>query len=113
MLTALRLFLSEEPEARRAAWLTQLEMIAAGLGSLHNVSTRLVDTGEVPLLELVVEPNAKLNAFRLVEELLRNTPPIHVDCSLIADGILLCNPMCLKQGEPEMIARGLRDLLGH
>lgn len=112
LLTALRLFLAEDPEARRAAWLTQVKAMADGLRSLRNASAQLVEGGEVPILELALEPSAKLDAFQLVQQLQQSTPPIHVDHSRLPDGIIVCNPMCLKQDEPAMIARRLRDLLG-
>jgi D-glucosaminate-6-phosphate ammonia-lyase len=112
LLTALRLFLAEDPVTRHAAWLAQAKAMVDGLDGLRNVSTRLVEGGEVPVVEVALHSGAKLNALQLVERLQQSTPPIHVDHSRLSDGIVRCNPFCLKQNEAAVIARRLCDLLG-
>ena len=111
LLTALRLFLAQDPVVRRNSWLAQIQQIAAGLRGVPYASARVVEEGEVPLLELALDAGARLDALGLVEQLQRGIPPIHVDHARLSDGVIRCNPMCLRQDDPALIARRLCDLL--
>ncbi|MBV9782439.1 MAG: aminotransferase class V-fold PLP-dependent enzyme [Acidisphaera sp.] len=111
LITALRLFLAADPEARRAAWHVQLATIADGLGGLPGLTARLDGSGEVPLLHLVLDHDAKLGAAELAERLQRGDPPIHVDHARLSENILRCNPTCLKPDQPAIVARRVRELL--
>ena len=84
---------------------------AVSLASAPGVSTSLVrDVGPSPrLLELKLEPRARLNVDSLVQELRSGTPGILVGRTGSA---ILINPALVMEGDEAVIARRLAQLLG-
>jgi L-seryl-tRNA(Ser) seleniumtransferase len=111
LLTALELFVAEGDAARHRRWLAQARILAERLDNLPGASAALTGAGsieEIPAVELTLTEGAKLTALDLVIALQDGTPSIHVDptfCDRRAVGI---NPMCLQDGEAEIVARAIR-----
>jgi L-seryl-tRNA(Ser) seleniumtransferase len=113
LLTALQAFVAEGDAARHARWLALARELAAGLRGLNDAVATVTgeaNTDEVPLLLLALNGTA-MNALDLVIALQSGTPAIHADPTDIDRGIVAFNPMCLKPGEPALVAEALRRLI--
>lgn len=111
LLTALELFVAEGDAARHRRWLTRVQTLAAGLGTLPGarvVLTGSESTEDVPGLELTLGKDAKLGALDLVVALQNGEPAIQVDPTFCDRGIIGFNPICLQDGEAEIVARAVR-----
>jgi seryl-tRNA(Sec) selenium transferase len=116
LITALRLFVSEDPETRRQRWLALMEALVAASGDLPHVRIALVPDArrrEIPTVQMVLDEAALgMSALDVVKQLQDGEPSIHANPSQVRAGIVGFGPLCLKEGEPEIIARRLRELLG-
>jgi hypothetical protein len=63
------------------------------------------DVQQVPKVELRFARGAERAAARLIHALLDSSPPVHVDQTLIDRGVVTLDPVCLRPGEAEVIAR--------
>jgi L-seryl-tRNA(Ser) seleniumtransferase len=115
LLTALRLFLAEDPAVRLARWTALMERLAAELGGLPNCTVTLLakpGNDEVPVVDLALDRRASnRSALELARELQTGRPAIYVDAGRLDDGILRFGPMCLREDDPPAIGRRLRELL--
>ena len=112
LLTALRLFLEEDADARRARWLRLMEELAEGLAGIAGTGVRLQADGEVPQVALELQPAARVGALELMHRLETGTPAIFADPFAVHDGWIRFGPMSLKDGEPALIAERIRTLIG-
>ncbi len=111
LLTALELFVAEGDAARHRRWLAAIQTIAAGLQTLPGIKLSLFGTesiADVPGLDLQLGKDAKLTALDLVIALQNGTPAIQVDPTSCDRGIVGFNPICLQDGEAEIVARAVR-----
>jgi D-glucosaminate-6-phosphate ammonia-lyase len=114
LLTALDIFLSEDPVARRMRWLKLAHAIADGLKGLNHASVRVLDgpKQEIPAVELMLDEQAAgIGALELVRVLQNGRPGIHADPSRVDDGAVVFGTMCLKSDEPVQIAKRVREIL--
>jgi L-seryl-tRNA(Ser) seleniumtransferase len=115
LLTALRLFVDEDPEARRRRWLGLMEALAEALRGLPCAEISVAadaKRAEVPMVQLRLdEARAGMTAMDLIRRLQDGDPSIHASPGRVRDGIVMFGPMCLKEGDPAVIARRLRELL--
>jgi D-glucosaminate-6-phosphate ammonia-lyase len=112
LLTALRLFLAEDPAARRAHWLALMRSLAAQLDGVAHAEVRLVDEGEVPVVVLELdEAAAGLSALDLMARLEAGTPAVFTDPAEALAGRIRFAPLSLKEGDPALIAARLREIL--
>lgn len=116
LVTALELASDEaEDAARQARWRDLAGQLAAALGGLNNAAVELADDpdqGGVPAVLVTLDPTAPgLSAEQAAVALEAGDPPIHVDPSRLDENMLIFGVTCLKDGEPEPIARALRNLL--
>ncbi|MFA6109086.1 MAG: aminotransferase class V-fold PLP-dependent enzyme, partial [Candidatus Latescibacterota bacterium] len=83
LLTALRLFVEEDPAARRGRWLALMEgLVTAARGARHAELQVVSDPkrSEVPLVQLQLdEERAGMTAFELVRRLRDGEPGIHAN----------------------------------
>lgn len=115
LLTALELFVAEGDAARHRRWLAAIKTLADALDKLPGTSLTLTgadNTDDVPLVELTLGKAAKLTALDLVIALQNGTPAIQADPAQCDRGIVGFNPMCLQNGEAEIVARAVRLALG-
>src|SRR4029450_6004193 len=69
LLIALRLFVEENAETRRARWLGLMRELADGIAGLAGTEVKLLSEGEVPEVVLVVRPAARVSALELMHRL--------------------------------------------
>jgi L-seryl-tRNA(Ser) seleniumtransferase len=116
LLTALRLFVEEDPQARRGRWLKLMEELAAAIGELPHARVALANDpkrAEIPILSLRLDEEALgFSALELVKRLQDGAPSIHANPSRVSEGEVLFGPMCLKEGEPGIVGKRVRELLG-
>jgi L-seryl-tRNA(Ser) seleniumtransferase len=115
LLTALRLFIAEDPAARRERWQRLMRGLATALDGLPNCRVALVpDSGhdDMPLVDLTLDRRASnRSALELARELQTGSPAIYVNAGRLDDGVLRFGPMCLEDDDPPRIAARLRALL--
>lgn len=116
LLTALRLFVEEDPAVRRGRWLGLMEgLVTAARGARHAELQVISDAKrtEVPLVQLRLdEERAGMTAFELVRRLRDGEPGIHANPARASEGVVLFGPLSLQPGEPERIGARLREVLG-
>lgn len=111
LLAALELFVAEGDAARHRRWLGHAQTLMAGLGNLSTATAVLTggaSIDEVPSVELTLNKGSPLGALELVVALQNGTPQIQVDPAWCDRGMIVINPMCLQDGEAEMVARAIR-----
>jgi D-glucosaminate-6-phosphate ammonia-lyase len=115
LVTALRLFVAEGDEVRRARWQAVVDKLS---GMLQGIACLTVETSmnpgrPVPMVQLELdETGAGMSAVELVKRLMAGEPSVHVSASGVYEGQFAMSPMCLRDGDLEAIAGRLRDLLG-
>ncbi len=115
LITALRRFVAEGDEARKAAWEATMNALAAALSELpHTQVTAVINPGRpVPMVQLEVDEQAAgITGVDLVRQLMAGDPSIHVNTSDVYEGTLVFGPMCLKEVDVEAISGRLYELLG-
>jgi D-glucosaminate-6-phosphate ammonia-lyase len=116
LLTALQLFVDEAPEMRVADWRCRMEALHVAMRDIAWLEAKLFQDerkGGIPMIELSLdEIGSKLTARELARRLRSGTPRIEVNASRVDEGILICGPTCLKDGDAEVIARRLGEVLG-
>ena len=99
LLTALDLFVREGDALRHARWLARLKPIADGLRKRPNCHAAIEgeeDVGVVPQLVLTLKkPDA--SARKVIVQLIKGSPSIHVDPSRRDQGQLVINPLCFDE----------------
>jgi D-glucosaminate-6-phosphate ammonia-lyase len=112
LLVALQEFVAADPAVRRERWLGLVRELAQGLEGVPQARVRVLGEAEVPRLALDLDEAALgVSALELVLRLEAGTPSIRPDVSAVEQGRILFNPMCLRAGEPALIAERLRALL--
>jgi D-glucosaminate-6-phosphate ammonia-lyase len=116
LITALQLFVREDPEVRRQRWLALMEALVATASDIPHTRVSLIADAkrrEVPTVQMALDEAALgVTALELVKQLQDGSPSIHANPTHVREGIVGFGPMCLKEGEPELIGRRLRKLLG-
>ena len=116
LLTALELFVQEDPEERRQAWQARMEELVVQLEGVPHAEARVVadrKRAEIPVVHLRVDEEALgLSALEVVRQLQDGDPSIHANPGHVNEGIVAFGPMCLKEGEPEIIGQRVKELLG-
>jgi D-glucosaminate-6-phosphate ammonia-lyase len=115
LLTALRLFVEEDPAARQARWTRLMRGLATALEGLPNCSVALVaDPGhdDMPMVDITLDRRtSNRGALELARELQTGEPAIYVNAGRLDDGVLRFGPMCLQDTDPPRIAARLKALL--
>ncbi|MDX1983607.1 MAG: aminotransferase class V-fold PLP-dependent enzyme [Bryobacteraceae bacterium] len=111
LLVALRRFLAEDEQARNDRLLALVKRIESATGSLRNAKTE-VRSGTTPRLILTLDRDFKMTGMDVCIALQNGTPPIHVDPSQAAAGVIGFSPVCLRPEDPDAIGRRLRELIG-
>jgi D-glucosaminate-6-phosphate ammonia-lyase len=111
LLTALRLFLAEDSEARHARWLALCQEIVDGLTGLRGASVTLVHRRlrGVPAVELTIaEHELGFSARELVKRLQDGDPSVHANHGRVRDGIVVFGPTCLREGDAAVVIARVR-----
>ena len=116
LLTALERFVEEGDEARRARWLEHMRQLVEATGSLPGAEVELRDDPKraaIPAVHVQIDEAAcGLTALDVVRALQDGDPSVHANPTHVRDGVVAFGPMCLKDGEPEVVGRRLREVLG-
>jgi L-seryl-tRNA(Ser) seleniumtransferase len=110
LLVALQRFAAETDESRTRRFRPLVDRLHKALASVDHVTLH-VTPGVVPKLELHVSKDVPRTAMELCIELERGNPSVHADASQAQAGILVFNPWCLREDDPEKIAARLKPLL--
>ena len=116
LLTALRLFVDQDPAIRRAEWMRLLEALVRSAGVLGRGELSLVEQpegSEVPQVELKLQDDANLSAMALLRTLQESRPSIQANPSRVREGVLIFSPQCLRDEDPVLIGQRLHSLLSH
>lgn len=103
LLVALKRFVAEGDEARRVVYRARVERLAAQLGGARGS----IREGLVP--KLVIEVADGVAACLRLQS---GNPPVQVDPSRAAEGILVINPVCLRDEDLDTLGRRLREVVG-
>ncbi len=111
LITALDLFVEEDFAASSRKWRAQAEGIVDDVDSLDCVSTR-VDGGDVATVVVTVDgAAAPASATDVVRRLRTGSPPIFVGSDDIERDQFTINPMCLADGEADVLVDRLYEIL--
>ena len=114
LLTALRLFVDEDSVIRRQRWYELMQNLQATIDHLPHSEARIVDDSkrsEIPVVHLQLdEESLGKKALQVVCELQDGNPSIHVNPSLVDDGIVAFGPLCLKNDQLSFIAHRLDQI---
>jgi L-seryl-tRNA(Ser) seleniumtransferase len=115
LITALEIYVSEGDERRGAIWRSICAQLAGAIGTLPGADVRISDDPRRPGLstvDLVLGSGARCDAAAALAALQRGTPPIFAVAGAVRAGMVQFNPMCLRPGDIEAIARRVKDILG-
>ncbi len=114
LLTALDLFVAEGDAVRHARWLTICQDLASGLPRSGRIAVDVEagdDIGAIPKLVLGFPADETGKALELIKTLLSATPAIHTDIFRHEQGLVVFNPICLRDGDTAEIIRRVGPLL--
>ncbi|MBT3344646.1 MAG: aminotransferase class V-fold PLP-dependent enzyme [Gemmatimonadetes bacterium] len=116
LLTALEIFVNEDPAARRQAWLELMQQLLAAAGDIPHIELSLVNDpkrSQVPVIHALIDEEAcGMSALDIIRQLQDSDPSIQANPTHVREGKVAFGPMCLKPGEPEIVGRRLREILG-
>jgi L-seryl-tRNA(Ser) seleniumtransferase len=112
LLVALRRFVAENDESRHDRLFSLVKRLDSATGSLRNARTEVRTGGSMPRFILTINQGFKMKGVDVCMALQNGTPPIYVDPSQAASGVIGFSPACLRPEEPEVIGRRLRELIG-
>ena len=112
LLTALDLFVAEDPAIRRQRWLKACHEIIDEAGPLDHATLVLREGDEIPTVALSLdEGRGGMSTFELLLALESSEPSIRPDNGALDQSELIFNPQCLESEGPAEIGRRLRILL--
>lgn len=103
LLVALKRFVAEGDEVRRGKYRARVDRLASQLGGARGS----IRDGLVPKLVLELKDGVKACL-----QLQNGTPSVYVDASRAADGVLVINPVCLRDDEIDVLAKRLKEVAG-
>ena len=116
LLTALDLFVKEDPDQYYNVQLDLAQDIEKHLKNIRNITTQLNPGGgmyPMPSIELRLDEDAAgMSTQQLVTELQNGEPSIHADPTYASERRISFRTVCLKDGEPELIGQKIRKILG-
>jgi D-glucosaminate-6-phosphate ammonia-lyase len=115
LLTALKLFLTENSDERYGRWLGLCEEIADGLKNLPGTTVALLSRTSrgIPAVELTIhQDELGFSARDLVKRLQDGEPPVHANHARVRDGVVVFGPSCLREGDSALVIARVRAELG-
>lgn len=111
LLTALDLFASGAYDVELEDHRRRLGVIST---LLDNSSYRCsliesIEEGRWPILEVIVDGRCRETAFRICQELRQGSTPIYLGHGKLDEGILVINPLCLKDDDARVIGERLLE----
>ncbi|MDA0220900.1 MAG: aminotransferase class V-fold PLP-dependent enzyme [Proteobacteria bacterium] len=113
LVAAIGLALEEDASgATRGRWTRLVREMAEGLQGVNNARIEVAEEGKLPFLHIHVDEAALgRSAESVLVELERGEPAIFLEPGRVEGGIISANPMCLKEGEPALIAQRMKAAL--
>jgi D-glucosaminate-6-phosphate ammonia-lyase len=115
LLVALDRFVSLDRAAdgaRQARLLAAIEERLAGVPHIRTKRLSAAETGRDPLLEIRVdEAGFGRSAFEIGLALQQGDPPVHLGERRASEGVLIVNPVGLRDGEETVISSRIRDAI--
>ena len=114
LIVALQLYLGRDHDSDMKLWCEKANYIVKQLGEYRNLRIELLTTElrPIPQVRLYIDKQKiGFSAVDLVNRLLDGNPPIAVGQGLIREGIVTLNPMCLENGEEEVVIDEIRKSL--
>jgi len=112
LLVALERFVALDHAAERARQERLLAAMAARFADVSQIRPRVLsatETGRDPLLEIHLdEATLGRSAFDVSLALQRGDPPVHLGERRASEGVLIVNPVGLREGEEEIVAARIR-----
>ncbi len=115
LITALEIYLKRDQEKEIRDWSRRVKKIYQGLENLPHLHASVTLNDEVgrPVPRVRIELDEKslgTNAFNIAERLRKEPPYIWVQEFILSEGVLWINPVCLTEGDEEMIIAGFTAL---
>lgn len=116
LIVALRLFAKRDHEDQRRLWAEKVQKLVDSLASVPQVKAEFLAAGTyrrgVPLARLRLDTKALgMSGREFLLKLKLGDPPIHPIESEIDQGNILVNPWGLAEGDPERIAKRIREIV--
>lgn len=117
LVTALQLYCKRDFEGELRVWKERIQQIVDGLKRVNGLQAAHVfptNGGRpVPAAQIEIDKAiAGMSAQDVINQLQMGNPIISVYESLASNGTVMIFPEALKSGEPEIIVRRLREILG-
>jgi D-glucosaminate-6-phosphate ammonia-lyase len=116
LITALRRFVGLDHAAERAGLAQLGQSIVNGLAGVPHIQAEFLPAGAfrpgIPHVRVRLDESAAgMDAYAFIRALKQGDPPIHPLERELAEGNLIFNTFCLREGEPEIITQRIRELL--
>ena len=115
VLTALELYDSHDDLARSSAWRSRCERLVELVGETPHLTLAITQDARrkgIYLVEAALdELGLDLTALEAARQLQDADPSVRVNLSRARDGVLLLNPMCLRDEDVPVVAASLRAVL--
>ncbi|MCK5767898.1 MAG: hypothetical protein KAH35_05955, partial [Candidatus Atribacteria bacterium] len=115
LITALEIYLKRDRDAEHQEWDKKIHYLVSKLNKLNNIEATKTEFDEVdrsvPRARLLFnERKIQRNAYEIAKGLQCSEPSIWVQEFSLREGVILLNPVCLANGEEELIVKGFQDL---
>jgi len=115
LITALEIYLKKDHNAEHQEWNKKIHYLVSKLNELPYIEATQTEFDEVdrpvPRARLFFdERKIKHNAYEIAKCLQCGEHPIWVQEFNLREGVILLNPVCLANGEEELIIKGFRNL---
>jgi len=115
LITALEIYLKKDYKKERKEWSEKIHFLVSKLSELPHIEAIQTEFDEVdrpvPRARVFIdERNMKQNIYEIVKQLKDSDPAIWVQEFSLSEGVILLNPVCLAQGEEEVIVEGFKNI---
>lgn len=115
LMTALEIYLKRDSQKEYKGWEDKVDYLVSELNKLPYLKATKTEYDEVerpvPRAQILVEKEeTRYDAYKIVEQLKENNPPIWVQEFSLHESIILLNPVCLADGEEKLIAKAFKTI---
>lgn len=114
-ITAIEIYLKKDLKKEYEEWYDKIYYLVSKLNHLPHVKTRQTEYDEVgrpiPRVEMQIdEKNMRYSAYEITKYLKSNEIPLWVQEFSLNKGVIILNPVCLANGEEELIVKIFENL---
>lgn len=115
LITALEIYLKKDHNIEHQKWNKKIHYLVSKLNELNNIEATQTEFDEVdrpvPRARLLFDERKSVhNAYEIAKCLQFGEHSIWVQEFSLREGVILLNPVCLANGEEELIIKGFRNL---